>query len=169
MYLCCCGHFGQGTQAAAVDAALKLSRLWNTSKNAEMLQHPPPAIISKHTARLFQETHSHIAALDSSLPDYPAEPKAAVGFLEAVMPYKPVLMLARLAAWLQYNPELLQLTELATDMGSLPASSPGRLWLDSTETICLLDNFAADTEDVHIGYDMEFEMQLEKAGKQQVH
>lgn len=158
----------QAAQKAAVNALRKLSSAFKASKNVKLLQHPPAAVLSKHAAELLQQSSNHISAFKAALQQFPKEPTVLDGLLEEIMPYKPVAMLGRLAAWLQSSPELLQLTELATDMESLPAASPGRLWLECIHVTSLIGIVAWAAEELHGGYDLDVELQLGDAGKQQV-
>jgi hypothetical protein len=101
--------------------------LWKQSAHAKLLQRPPAQKISFKQAALLQDTAQEIAILFTAIDKAAAACRVmrnhsgthtGLRFLDAILAARPVATLSQLLVWLQQGIALLQLPELATEMGS---------------------------------------------------
>jgi hypothetical protein len=123
--------------AVGTECAYELARLWKQSAQAKLLQQPPAATSSAKQSTLFELsikcaealqfgalTVNTVLRLQQKLPD------DLQSFLPEVLASHAVATLAHLLVWLQQQPGLLQLPELAADeMACSGCHSHGALWL----------------------------------------
>jgi hypothetical protein len=110
--------------------------LWKQSAHAKLLKQPPAATSSAKNSGLFQHSIQYAAALEAAAHVaheqllQQQEPGDVQCFLQDVLASRAVATLARLLVWLQQQPGLLQLPELAADdVASSSSHSHGALWL----------------------------------------
>jgi hypothetical protein len=111
--------------------------LWKQSVHAKLLRQPPAATSSAKHSGLFQHSIQYADALEEAAHVaheqllQQQEPDARVQcFLQDVLASHAVATLAQLLVWLQQQPGLLQLPELAVDdFASSSGHNHGALWL----------------------------------------
>jgi hypothetical protein len=104
--------------------------LWKQSAHAKLLQRPPAQKISPKQAVLLQDTERQITKLTTAMNQAAASwqvtrnhssAHAGLTFLNSVLAARPVAALAQLLVWLQQEIALLQLPELAAELGTAAA------------------------------------------------
>jgi hypothetical protein len=117
--------------------------LWKQSAHAKLLQRPPAQKISQQLAALLHDTGDEIINIMTAIDKAAAACRVmcnhsrahpGVEFLDAVLVARPVATLSQLLVWLQQGIALLQLPELAAELGRRAASGAAAATDDGSTT-----------------------------------
>jgi hypothetical protein len=106
--------------------------LWKQSAHAKLLQRPPTHKTSLKQAALLQDTRQELVKLATAITKAAiscqsisghSSAQPGIAFLDVVLAARPVATLSQLLVWLQQGAALLQLPELAAELGSATEGS----------------------------------------------
>jgi hypothetical protein len=139
--------------------------LWKQSAHAKLLQRPPAQKLSPKLAALLHDTGEEMINIMTAIDTAAAACRVirnhssahpGVEFLDAVLAARPVATLSQLLVWLQQGIALLQMPELAAELGRRAAGGATAATDDgsttsSSSSIATAEISAASAADVSSG------------------